>query len=144
MATQLLVHSMRDALSGIFDVAYLSGSVTMRSSNWVSGWHAALLKLTKAPIIATHDDTYTLHHLVDDLFAQLQERLTSGVDGPAAFRTLLIDVAHYFDRAPRGAALDTLQKFGVPSDMPLSTFLHSFRAVVGSTVDKGGPFASPS
>ena len=36
-ATQLLVHSMRDALSGIFDVADPSGSVTMRSPTWVSG-----------------------------------------------------------------------------------------------------------
>ena len=45
-----------------------------------------------------------LQLLVNDLFAQLQERLASGVDGPAAFRILLIDVTDYFDRAPRGAA----------------------------------------
>ena len=43
-ATQLLVQSMRDALSGIFDVADPSGSVTMRSSSWVSGWHALLMR----------------------------------------------------------------------------------------------------
>ena len=107
-ATQLLVHSMRDALSGIFDVADPSGSVTMRFPTWVSGWHTLLLKLTKASIIANRDDTHTLHRLIDDLFAQLQERLASGVDGPAAFETLLTDVADYFDRAPRGAALATL------------------------------------
>ena len=115
-ATQLLVHSMYDALFGIFDVA--DPSFTVRSPTWVSGWHAPLLKLTKASTIANHDDTHTLHRLVDDLFAQLQERLTSEIDGPAGFRTLLIDVADYFDRAPRGVALETLQKFGVPSDTP--------------------------
>ena len=70
-ATQLLVHSMRDTLSGMFDVADPSGSVTMRSPIWVSGWHAPLLKLTKASIMANRDDTQTLHRLVDDLFAQL-------------------------------------------------------------------------
>ena len=70
-ATQPLVHSMRDALSGIFDVAGPSGSVTMRSPTWVSGWHAPLLKLTKASIVANRDDTHTLHRLIDDLFAQL-------------------------------------------------------------------------
>ena len=81
-ATQLLVHSMRDALSGIFDVADPSGSVTMRSPTWVSGWHAPLLKLRKALIIASRDDTHILHRLIDDLFTQLQERLASDVDGP--------------------------------------------------------------
>ena len=119
---------MRDALSGIFDVADPSGSVIMRSLTWVSGWHAPLLKLTKAPIVPNRDDTHTLHRLVDDLFDQLQERLASGVDGPAAFRTLLTDVA-----------LETLQKFGVPSGTPFSSFLRSFSVVVASTVDKGGP-----
>ena len=140
-ATQLLTQSMRDALSGSFDVADPSGSVTMRSPSWVSGWHAPLLKLTKASIVPNRDDTHTLHRLIDDLFAQLQERLASGVDGPAAFRTLLTDVTDNFDRAPRGAALETLQKFGVPSGTPFSNYLRSFRVVVASTVDKGGPLA---
>ena len=138
-ATQLLTQSMSDALSGIFDVADPSDSVTMRSSSWVSGWHAPLLKLTKASIVPNRDDTHTLHRLIDGLFAQLQERLASGVDGPAAFRTLLTDVTDYFDRAPRGAALETLQTFGVPSGTPFSNYLRSFRAFVASTVDKGGP-----
>ena len=57
-ATQLLTQSMRDALSGIFDVAGPSGSVTMRSPSWVSGWHAPLLKLTKASIVPNRDDTH--------------------------------------------------------------------------------------
>ena len=140
-ATQLLVHSMRDNLSGIFDVADPSGSVTMRSPTWVSGWHAPLLKLTKASIVPNCDDTYILYRLVDDLFAQLQERLASGVDGPAAFRTLLTDVADYFNRAPRGASLETLQKFSVSFGTPFSNFMRSFRVVVASTVDKGGPLA---
>ena len=82
---------------------------------WVSGWHAPLLKLTKAAIIANRDDTHILHRLIHDLFAQLQERLALGVNGPAAFGTLLTEVADYFDRAPRGAGLATLQQFGVPS-----------------------------
>ena len=113
----------------------------MRSPIWVPGWHAPLLKLTKASIMTNRDDTHTLHRLVEDLFAQLQERLASGVDGPAAFRTLLIDVTDYFDRAPRGASLETLQKFGVPFGTPFSNYLRSFRVVVASTVDKGGPLA---
>ena len=99
---------MRDALLGIFDVADPSGSVTMRSPTWVSGWHAPLLKLKKASIVPNRDDTHKLHRLAYDLIAQLQERLASGVDGPAAFRTLLTDVTEYFDRAPRGAALKIL------------------------------------
>ena len=115
---------MRDALSGIFYVADSSGSVTMRSPIWVPGWHAPLLKLMKASIMANRDDTHTLHRLVEDLFAQLlQERLAFGVDGPAAFRTLLIDVTDYFDRAPQGAALETLQNFGVPSGTPFTSYL---------------------
>ena len=52
------------------------------------------------------------------------------MDGPAASRTLLTDVANYFDHAPRGAAIETLQKFGIPSGTPFSSFLRSFRAVV--------------
>ena len=140
-ATQLLLNSMRDALSGIFDVADPSGSVTMRSPTWVSGWYAPLLKLTKVSMIANRDDMHILHRLIDDLFAQLQERLASRVGGPVAFGTLLTDVADYFDRVPRGATLATLQQFGVPSGTPFSTFLRSFRVVVASTVDKGGPLA---
>ena len=140
-ATQLLVHSIRDALSGIFDVADPSGYVTMRSPFWVSGWHAPLLKLTKGAIIANRDDTHILHRLIDDLFAQLQERLAAGVNGPAAFGTLLTDVADYFDQASRGAGLATLQQFGVPSGTPFSSFLRLFRVIVASTVEKGGPLA---
>ena len=88
MATQLLVQSIHDALSEIFDVADPSGSVTMRSLTWVSGWHAPLLKLMKVSIVPNRDDTSTLHRLIDGLFTKLQERLASGVDGPGAFRTL--------------------------------------------------------
>ena len=118
-----------------------SGSVTMRSPTWVSDWHAPLLKLRKASITANRNDAHILHRLIDDLFAQLQERLAPGVDGPAAFGILLTDVTDYCDRAPRGAALATLQQFGVPSGTPFSSFLRSFRIVVASTVDKGGPLA---
>ena len=140
-ATQLLIRSMRDALSGIFDVADPSGTVTMDSPVWVSGWNAPLLKLTKAAINANRDDTHDLHRLVDDLFSQLQERLSSGIGGPAAFKTLLSDFADYFDRASRGAALETLQKFGVRTGTPFSSYLRALRVVVASTVEKGGPLA---
>ena len=140
-ATQLLIRSMRDALSGIFDVADPSGTVTMNSPVWVSGWHAPLLKLTKAAINANRDDTHDLHRLVDDLFSQLQDRISTGCKGPAAFKTLLVDFADYFDRAPRGAALETLQKFGVRTGTPFSSYLRAFRVVVAGTVEKGGPLA---
>ena len=140
-ATQLLIRSMRDALSGIFDVADPTGTVTMDSPVWVSGWNAPLLKLTKAAINANRDDTHNLHRLFDDLFSQLQERLSSGIGGPAAFKTLLSDFADYFDRASRGAALETLQKFGVRTGTPFSSCLRALRVVVASTVEKGGPLA---
>ena len=140
-ATQLLIRSMRDALSGIFDVADPTGTVTMDSPVWASGWNAPLLKLTKAAINANRDDTHDLHRLVDDLFSQLQERLSSGIGGPAAFKTLLSDFADYFDRAPRGAALETLQKFGVRTGTSFSSYLRALRVVVASTVEKGGPLA---
>ena len=84
---------MRYALSGIFDVADPTGTVTMDSPVWVSGWNAPLLKLAKAAINANRDDTHDLHRLADDLFLQLQERLSSGSGGPAAFKTLLTDFA---------------------------------------------------
>ena len=140
-ATQLLIRSMRDALSGIFDVADPTGTVTIYSPVWVSGWNAPLLKVTKATINANRDDTHDLHRLVDDPFSQLQERLSSGSGGPAAFKTLLTDFADYFDRAPRGAALETLQKFGVRTGTPFSSYLRALRVVVASTVEKGGPLA---
>ena len=140
-ATQVLIRSMRDALSGIFDVADPTGTVTMDSPVWVSGWNAPLLKLTKAAINANRDDTHDLHRLVDDLFSQLQERLSSGSGVPAAFKTLLTDFADYFDRAPRGAALETLQKFGVRTGTLFSSYLRALRVVVASTVEKGGPLA---
>ena len=138
-ATQLLILSIRDALSGIFDVADPTGTVTLTSPVWVPGWHAPLLKLTKAAISPNRDDTHDLHRLIDDLFSQLQERLTSGSSGPDAFRTLLADFADYFDRAPRGAALATVQNFGVRTGTPFASYLRALRAVGASTVEKGGP-----
>lgn len=63
-ATQLLVHLMRAALSGIFDVADPTRTVTLDLSNWVSGWHTPLLKPTKAAIHANRDDTHDLHSLL--------------------------------------------------------------------------------
>ena len=92
---------MRDALSGIFDVGDPTGTVTMNSPVWVSGWYAPPLKLTKAAINANRDDTHDLYRLVDDLFSQLQERMTTDSSGPSAFKILLADFADHFDRAPR-------------------------------------------
>ena len=70
-----------------------------------------------------------------------KHRLSSGSGGPAAFKTLLTDFADYFDRAPRGAALETLQKFGVRTGTPFSSYLRALRVVVASTLEKGGPLA---
>ena len=108
----------------------------MDSSIWVSGWHAPLLKLTKAAINANRDDTHDLHRLVDDLFLQIQEKLSSGSGGPAAFKILLTDFANYFDRAPGGAALEPLHKFGVRTGSPFSSYLRALRVVVASTERK--------
>ena len=135
---------MRDALSGYFDVADPSGTVTLTSPVWVPGWHAPLLKLTKAAIAPNRDDTHDLHRLIDDLFSQFQERMTSGASGPVAFKTLLTDFADYFDRAPRGSALATLQNFGVRTEAPFPSNLRALRVVVASTVEKGGPLAPSS
>ena len=137
----MLIRSLRDALSGIFDVADPTGTVTLNSPVWVSGWHALLLKLTKAAINANRDDTHDLHRLVDDLFSQLQERLTTGSSGPSAFKILLAVFADCFDRAPHGADLETLQKFGVRTRTPFSGYLRTLRVVVATTVKKGGPLA---
>lgn len=77
---------MRDCLSGIFNFTDPTGTVTFDSPAWVSGWNVPLLKLTKPVIHAHRDDTHDLHHLVDELFAQLQEKMSSGESGPAAFK----------------------------------------------------------
>ena len=87
-ATQLLIRSVRDALSAIFDVADPTGTVTMNSPVRVPGWLAPLLKLTKDAINTNRDDTHDLHRLVDDLFSQLRERTTTGSSGPSAFKIL--------------------------------------------------------
>ena len=125
----------------MFDVTDPTGAVTLISPVWVPGWHAPLLKLTKAVITPNRDDTHDLRRLADDLFSQLQERMTSGSSGPEAFKTLLADFADYFDRAPRGAALATLQKVGVRTGTPFASYLGALRVVVASTVEKGGPLA---
>ena len=137
----MLIRSIRDALSGIFDVADPTGTVTMNSPVWGPDWHPPLLKLTKAAINANRDDTHDLHRLVDDLFCQRRERMMTGSSGPAAFKLLLADFADYSDRAPRGAALETLQKFGVRTGTPFSSYLQTLRVVEASTVEKGGPLA---
>ncbi|CAN0455733.1 unnamed protein product, partial [Ascophyllum nodosum] len=67
--------------------------------------------------------------------------MTSGSSGPTAFKTLLADFADYFDRAPRGVALATLQNFGVRTGTPFASYLRALRVVVTSTVEKGGPLA---
>ena len=141
LATQLLIRSIRDALSGSFDVADPTGTVTMNSPVWVPGWYAPLLKLTKAVLNANRDDTHDLRRLVGDLFSQLQERITTGSSGPAAFKILLADFAEYFDRALREAALETLQKFRVRTGTPFSSYLRALRVAVASTVEKDGPLA---
>ena len=81
-ATQLLVRSIRDALSGIFDVADPTGTITLVSPEWVPGWHAPLLKLVKASIHANRDDTHDLHRLVDDLFVQNAGTTNFGIKRP--------------------------------------------------------------
>ena len=58
--------------------------------------------------------------------------------GPAAFKILLADFADYFDRAPRGAVLETLHKFGVRTGTPFSSYVRTLRVVVASTVEQGG------
>ncbi|CAM9832470.1 unnamed protein product, partial [Ascophyllum nodosum] len=67
--------------------------------------------------------------------------MTTGSRGPAAFKILLAEFAYYFDRAPRGPALVTLQKFAVRTGTPFSSYLRTLRDVVAGTVEKGGPLA---
>ena len=68
--------------------------------------------------------------------------MTTGSSGPSAFKILLADFADYFDRAPRGAALEILQTFGVRTGTPFSSYLRTLRVVVASIVKKGDPLAS--
>ena len=65
--------------------------------------------------------------------------MTTGFSGCPAFKILLADFSDYFDRAPRGAARKTLQKFGVRTGTPFSSYLRTLRVVVTSSVEKGGP-----
>lgn len=60
---------MRDALSGMFNVADLLGTVTLDSPAWVPGLYALPLNLTESVKHANRDDTYDLHCLVDGVFA---------------------------------------------------------------------------
>lgn len=69
----------------------------------------------------------------------MQERLTSGLIGPATFKIFLVDMIDYIDRAPRRAALETLRRFGVPTGIPFSSYLRDLRVVVASTENKGVP-----
>lgn len=64
--------------------------------------------------------------------------MTSRASSPATFRA---EFADYFDRAPRGAALKTLQVLGVSTGTPFSSYQRAFPVVVVSTVKKGGPLA---
>ena len=98
-------------------------------------------KTDQAAIAPNRDDTHDLHRLIDDLFSQLQVRMTSGASDPVAFKTLLTDFANYFDREPRGATLATLQNFSVRTGTPFASYLRALRVVVTSTVEKGGPWA---
>ena len=77
---------MRDALSEVFDVADPTGTVTLNSPVWVSGWHAPLLKLTKAAITPNRDDTRDFHRLTDDMFSQLQEKDDLRLQRPRGFQ----------------------------------------------------------
>ena len=99
VATQLLLRSIRDALSGISNVPDSVGAVTLESPTWVPGWHAPLLMVMKDVFPLDHDDTHDLHRLVDELFRQLQERMISGTSGSAEFKMLLSDLAENFHRA---------------------------------------------
>ena len=119
-----------------FCVADPTNTVTMSSPTWIPGWHTPRLKLAKAFIHANLDDTHALHRLGDEIFSQQQERLNSGVHGPAAFRMILTDIADHCDRAPRGAALETLQTPGVSTKTSSSSYLR--------TVDRGGLLAPSS
>ena len=97
-----------------------------------------LLKLVKSTIYANRDDTHDLHRFIDDAFSQLQERLNSGSSNPSAFKAILADVTDHFDRAPRGAALASLQYFGVATGVTFAEYLRAFRVVVARNVEKGG------
>lgn len=121
---------MRDALSGIFDIGDASGTVILDSPAWFPGWHVTLLKLAKSAIHANRDDTH-------DLLIQFQERMMDGPSGPAAFKALFTELAHYFDPTPHGDALETLQTFGVIIGTPFSSYLRAFRVVVASIKEKG-------
>ena len=65
----------------------------------------------------------------------------TGSSGTAAFKTLLANFALYFDRAPRGASLETLQKFVVRTGTPFSSYLRTLWVVVANAVEQGGPLA---
>lgn len=56
------------------DVTDPTGTGTLETPDWVSGWHVTLVKLGKAVIQANRVLTHDINRLVDDLFAQHQEK----------------------------------------------------------------------
>lgn len=115
---QTLSVSIRDVLSGILVVADPAGSS----------------KFIKASINSNRLDAHVLYFLVDGLFNQLQDILTSGTSDPGAFENFLSYLADYFNRASRGAALETFQMFSIGLErLYLATYGFA------STVEKSGP-----
>ena len=64
-----------------------------------------------------------------------------GLQGPPGIKVLLADIMDHFDRAPRGAALASLQLFGVATGVPFVDYLREFCVVVARNVEKDGPLA---
>ena len=93
--------------------------------------------LTKASNCSNRDNIDDLHRLVEDLLSQLQERVNSGVQRPAAFRILLTGFVDNFDRSPGGVTLETPTTVGGPTRTSSSSYQRSFRVILASTVDKG-------
>lgn len=98
----------------------------------------------KSVIHANRSGIHDLHRLVNDLFAQLQETLTSGTSGPTAFNVALTELADRFVHAPCGVDLEALKAFSVHTDSPFSSYRRAFRVVVvgtGETCDALVPSA---
>lgn len=66
------------------------------------------------------------------------------MSGSAVFKRLLADMTDYFDCAPRGAALKTLQKFGVCTGTPFPSYFRHLLVDVAHIEGKGVPLAPSS
>ena len=125
-----LISSLRLVQAEILAVCDESGTISLDSARWVTGWHVPLHKSFRRALSSPQAASSDLPRIINGFFTAVRLHLETDDTGPSAFRLLLQSLTARFDTGDQGQSFKKTHAYGVPTNKGFSTYLRCGKDLV--------------